>query len=122
MLEVMHDRSTPTCLVVRCGGKISEEEYAAFRVAIDEVIQRAAEPSAVFVVESSPGYGDSEVAREDLSFGTHEYRQLRRAAFVGDVKWVNNIVKAFSWLTRTEERVFEGSDLEQAIQWACSMQ
>ncbi len=119
MLEVMEERSTPTCVVVRCGGKVSGEEYERFLPVIDEAIERGAGHAAgVFVIESSPGYGDAKAFSDDVSFTIHRYAKLDRVAFVGDVKWVDSMVRAFAWLTRAEERVFPSDQLDEAIEWA----
>lgn len=119
MLEVMEERSTPTCVVVRCGGKITGEEYERFLPIIDDAIERAAGyASGVFVIETSPSYGDSKALEDDVSFVIHRYAKLDRVAFVGDVKWVDSMVRAFAWLTRAEERVFPGDQLDEAIEWA----
>jgi hypothetical protein len=119
MLEVMEERSTPTCVVVRCGGKVSGEDYERFLPVIDDAIERGAgHASGVFVIESSPSYGDSRAFDDDVSFVIHRYAKLDRVAFVGDVKWVDSMVRAFAWLTRAEERVFPSDQLDEAIQWA----
>ncbi len=119
MLEVMDERSTPTCVVVRCGGKVSGEEYEGFLPVVDAAIERGAgHASGVFVIEASPSYGDPKAFEDDVSFVIHRYAKLDRVAFVGDVKWVDSMVRAFAWLTRAEERVFPGDQLDEAIEWA----
>lgn len=119
MIEIDRDRSTAGCIVVRCGGSIQGAEYDAFLDEFDKAAGRfGGNLSAVFVIESPPSYGDSDAFKDDLHFGTHEYRELRRAAYVGDVEWVEALVRAFGWLTRTEERVFAASQLDAALAWA----
>lgn len=119
MIAIDKTESTGNCIVVHCGGKIEGAEYDAFLDEFDTAAGRAGgNLSAVFVIKSAPSYGDSEAFRDDVHFGTHEYRELRRAAYVGDVGWVDALVKAFGWLTRTEERVFPASEFEAAVAWA----
>lgn len=119
MLELMDNRSTPTCLVARCGGKVSGDDYDAFLPIVDKAIaDGGGHASAVFLMESSPSYADGKAFQDDVSFAIHRYAKLDRVAFVGDIKWVDAMVRTFAWLTRAEERVFSGDQLDSAILWA----
>jgi len=119
VIEVDMDRSTPRCLVVRCGGKITGAEYTIFLDDFDTAAKTApGSLSAVFVLESTPSYGDIEAFKGDWRFGTHEYGRLRRVAYVGDVGWIKALVKTFGWLTRAEERTFSSSEFDDAREWA----
>ncbi len=119
MLEVIEDMSTPTCVVARCGGKVSGEDYERFLPVIDEAIENGnGHASGVIVLDSSPAYGDLKAFEDDVSFVIHRYARLDRVAFVGDVRWVDTIIRAFAWLTRAEERFFAADQVDEAIEWA----
>ena len=48
-----------------------------------------------------------EAIKADTHFGVMDYRHVRRAAFVGDQKWVEWFIKLIGPFTRAEERLFQ---------------
>ena len=61
---------------------------------------------------------DFEAAKADFHFGTHQYRQVEKAAFVSDKKWMEGIVKIMDPFTRrTKEKNFEPDQIEEALAW-----
>ena len=65
------------------------------------------------------GWDGLDAAKADFRLGTHQYRQVERAAFVGEGKAQRRFVKIFDPFTRhTEERFFEHDQLEKAWSWA----
>ena len=60
-----------------------------------------------------------DAAKADFRLGTHQYRQVERAAFVGQGKGQKRLIKIMDPFTRhTEERFFEHDQLEEAWNWA----
>ena len=92
MVEIL-ENTTDACVVARFGGKVSGEEYREFLDAVDERLKTRDRVSMVADLSEFEFYGDFEAFREDLHFGTHEYRRVERAAFVGDQKWIELFVK-----------------------------
>ena len=119
MLKVLADKSTPTCLVAECGGKITADEFRKYAAALDAAIEAGAgKASAVCLISSSPSE-DWGSFKEDLKLARRDASKLTRVAYVGDVKWVDWGVKAFGWLWRGgEEKVFPTGELDAAIAWA----
>lgn len=59
-----------------------------------------------------------EAAKADFHFGTHQYRQVEKAAFVSDKKWLEWSVKIMDPFTRrTKEKNFEPHQLKDAWAW-----
>jgi hypothetical protein len=121
MLDVLADKSTPTCVVVECGSAITAEGYEAWIAAMNAAIETA-EPgkaSAVFVMTSTPHDADWDAVKADFS-GMHAYQSLARVAYVGDSKWLNWVIDAFGWLTKAEEKTYSSGQLDEAVAWACA--
>ncbi len=119
MVEIL-DKSTPTCVVVRFGGKVTGEEYKKFLEAIDERLERNPLVNMVADLSEFEFYGDFKAFKEDCHFGTHEFRKLNKCAFVGDRKWIDLVVRLMGPLTRAEEKAFGAGKLDEAFEWASS--
>ena len=64
------------------------------------------------------GWEDLAAAKLDYQLGTHQYRKVQKAAFVGDKKihkWMVRLIDPFT--RQTEERYFDTSQLDQAWGW-----
>jgi hypothetical protein len=121
VLNVLAEKSTPTCVVAECGGKITAEEFRSCDGVLDAAIEASGgKATAVFYMTSSPMDADWAAFKDDWAMGTHEYRELAKVAYVGDVAWVDFVVKAFGWITRAEEKTFPADQLDEAIAWACA--
>jgi hypothetical protein len=122
MIEILPDRSTPTCVVSQWGDTLRAEDFVALDAAVDAALE-AADPdgkaSAVFVFESMPFPENWDAIKSDTSFVRHEYSKLARVAYVGDVKWIDIKIAALGWTTRPDDRTFASTELDAAIAWAC---
>ncbi len=119
MVEIL-EQTTDTCVVARFSGKFTGEEYKRFLDAVDERLARHEKINMVAVIPEFTFYGDFESLKEDIHFGTHEFRRMNRAAFVGDHKWIEAFVKLAEPFSRAEEKRFPADGLEEACEWACS--
>jgi hypothetical protein len=119
MIKIL-EASTPTCIVVECGGKLTTEDYDAMLEALDRAIAAAGadKPSMVFTMTESPMDADWAAFKDDMRFGTGEYRDLARVAYVGDIAWVKLMVDALGWMTKAENKTFPLDQLDEAIAWA----
>ena len=122
MIEILSDRSTPTCVVSQWGNPLRAEDFLVLDDAIDVALQAAGQggtASAVFVFVSMPFPENWDAIKSDTSFVVHEYSQLARVAYVGDVKWIDLKIAALGWTTRPDDRTFASTELDAAITWAC---
>jgi hypothetical protein len=84
---------------------------------LDEAIAAHGEINLLVLIEDFEFKG-FDAAKADLHFGTNQYRQVEKAAFVSDKKWMEWSIKIMDPLTRrTEERIFEPEQLKEAWTW-----
>ncbi|MBU1942999.1 MAG: STAS/SEC14 domain-containing protein [Actinobacteria bacterium] len=113
------DETTDTCVVVRFGGKVTGDEYKVFLDAIDDRLKESEKVDMVAELTEFTFYGDLEAFKEDAHFGTHEYRKVGRAAFVGDSKWIKVFIELSRPFYKAEEKQFASGALDEAVAWAC---
>lgn len=119
MLEILSE-STETCIGFKASGKLVVEDYEKLLPKIDQAIKDHGKINMVVILEDLEGWEGLDAAKADFRFGTTEYRNVERCAFVSDKKWHKWAVKLMDPFTRrTDEEYFEPSQLQQAWQWAC---
>jgi SpoIIAA-like len=118
MIEIL-PQSTETCLAVRFSGKVNGQEYQQFLDAIAKRLQSDNQVGLVIELQDFRFYGDFESVKKDFKFGFGEYKHIRRAAFVGDRKWIEWFTRLIDPFTRAEEKHFPEDQLEAAFSWAC---
>ncbi|MFC2031438.1 STAS/SEC14 domain-containing protein [Chloroflexota bacterium] len=117
MFELLPE-STENCVGFGISGKVTAEDYELLLPKLDEAIDAQGNINLLVLMESFEGWDGLDAAKADSRMGTQQYRQVRRAAFVGEGKWQKRLVKIMDRLTRhTEERFFEIDQLEEAWQW-----
>jgi hypothetical protein len=117
MIEIL-PQTSETCLVVHFSDKVSGQEYQRFIDAIEERLNTSEKVSLVCEFVGFDFYGDFESAEKDLKFGLKDYKHIRRAAFVGDQKWIKWFTRFIGPFTRAEEKHFPAGQLEAAVTWA----
>ncbi len=119
MFEILSE-STATCIGVKVSGKVTGKDYEGFMAKVDEAIKAHGKINMLLLMEDFQGPADLDAAKADFKFGTGQYRQVERCAFVGDKGWYKWVVKIMDPFTRrTEEKFFEPSQLQEAWDWAC---
>jgi hypothetical protein len=117
MIEIL-PQSSETCIGFKVSGKVTAEDYDVFLPKLDEAISAYGEINLVVVMGDFEGWAGLDAAKADFKLGTHQYRQVEKAAFVGDKKWQEWMVKIMDPFTRrTDERFFDLDSLEDAWQW-----
>ena len=110
--------STESCLGFSISGKVAAEDYDVLVPKMDEAISVHGKINLLVVIENFEGYASLDAAKDDFKFGTQQYRQVEKAAYVGDKKRQEWAVKLMNPFTRhTDERFFEPDQLEEAWQW-----
>jgi len=117
MIEIL-SRSTESCLAVSFQGKVTGQEYQQFLDAIEARTKSTAALNLVVNLKDFDFYGDFESAKKDFKFGFGEYKDIRRAAFVGDQKWIEWFTRLIGQFTHAEERHFAQNQFEEALSWA----
>jgi hypothetical protein len=117
MIEFLPQSST-TCLVVHFSGKVTGSEYQQFLDALGERLKTGDQINIVVEFARFEFYGDFEAAKQDFMFGFGEYKHIRRAAFVGDQKWIELFTRLIGPFTKAEERHFTKGEFATAYHWA----
>lgn len=118
MFEIL-SQSTDTCLSARFSGKVTGDEYQQFLDAVEMRLKSNEKISLVLVLTGFEFYGDFAAARKDFKFGFGEYKQIQRAAFVGNQNWIDWFTRLIAPFTHTEEKHFPEGEIEAACEWAC---
>ncbi len=118
MFEIL-PQSNPKVLVTHFSGKVMGEDYQQFVDAIDERMKAGDELNLVVDLTGAEFYGDFSAFKKDVKFTTHEYKKIRKAALVGDQKWIDWYTHTLGHLTPTEEIHFPVGKTQEAIDWAC---
>ena len=117
MIEILPE-STENCIGFKISGEIDAEDYDTLLPKLDAAIAAHGKINLVVVLENMEGFDGIEAAKDDFRFGTHQYRQVEKAAFVSDKKWLERMVKLMDPFTRrTEEKTFAMDQLEDAWAW-----
>ena len=119
MIEIL-PLSSEACLAVHFSDKVTGPEYQQFLDAIEERLKTGEKVSLVCEFAGFDFYGDFESAKKDFKFGFGEYKHIRRAAFVGDQKWIEWFTHFIGPFTRAEEKHFPQDQFEAAFNWACA--
>jgi hypothetical protein len=117
MFELLPE-STEKCIGFKVSGIVTDEDYDGLLPVLDKAIAAHGKINLLVVFGGMEGWEDLDAAKADFDFGTQQYREVERAAFVGDKKWQKWIVKIMDPFTRrTDERYFSLAQLEEAWQW-----
>jgi hypothetical protein len=119
MIEIL-PQSTERCLLVHFSGKVTEAEYQQFLDVLIECLKTSEKVALVVEFAGFEFYGDFDAARMDLKFGFGDYKQVHRAAFVGDQKWIAWFTRFVGPFTRAEEKPFAAGQMAAAVGWACN--
>ena len=117
MIEILPE-STETSIGFKVSGKIEAADYEVLVARVNEAINKHGRINLLALMGEFEGVKGFDTLKADLSFGTQEYRQVDKAAFVGEKTWQEWMVKIMDPFTRrTDERYFELDQLDAA--WEC---
>ena len=117
MIDIL-PKSSEAAIGFKVSGKITAEDYDVLLPKLDEAITAHGKINLLVMMGDLKGWDGMDAAKDDFKFGTLEYRQVERAAFVGEKKWQDWLVKAMDPFTRhTDERFFKMDQLEGAWHW-----
>ena len=117
MIEIL-PLSTESCLVVHFSGKVTGLEYQQFLDSLAERLKTGEPVSLVVELAGFEFYGDFDSVKKDFKFAFGEYKDIHRAAFVGDQKWIAWFTRFIGPFTRAEEEYFPAGQVEAAFDWA----
>ena len=86
MFEIL-DQSTEACIGFKVSGKVSAADYDILLPKLDKAIEAQGKINLVVILEDFDGWAELDAAKADFKFGTTEYRNVERCAFVSDKEW-----------------------------------
>ena len=92
MIEIL-SQSTDTCVGIKFSGKITAEDYEVLLPKMDEAIAASGKINFLVVMGDFKWRGGLEGAKADFKMGTQQYRQVEKAAFIGEKKWQEWMLK-----------------------------
>jgi len=117
MFEILPE-STEFCIGFKISGEVEADDYEKLLPKLDAAIAAHGKINLLVVMEELEGFDGFEAAKADFRFGTHQYHQVEKAAFVSDKKWLERMIKIMDPFTRrTEEKIFEPEQLDEAWAW-----
>ena len=117
MFEILPE-STAACIGFKISGEVEAEDYENLLPKLDAAIAAYGKINLLVVMEDYEGFDGLEAAKADFRFGTQQYRQVERAAFVSDKKWMGRMVKIMDPFTRrTDEKTFDPGEIDAAWAW-----
>ena len=97
---------------------MTAEDYDVLIPQLDRAIAASGKINMLVVMGDFKWRGGLDGAKADFQMGTQQYRQVEKAAIVGDKKWQEWMVKFMDPFTRrTDERYFELDQLDDAWGW-----
>jgi hypothetical protein len=116
MLRILNDMP-PGTVGVEAVGKVTEEDYRDVLAPAVAVALQRQDLRLLYVLgrefdSYSPG-----AAWEDTKLWAKNLKGWERVAIVSDADWLENAVKAFSWLMPGEMKVFETDEMREAKGW-----
>lgn len=117
MIEIL-PQSTDKTIGFKISGKVAAEDYDILLPRLDEAISAHGKINLLVLMGDFKGWSGLDAAKVDYKMGTQQYRQVEKAAFIGEKSWQAWTVKIMDPFTRrTEERFFEIDELDEAWQW-----
>ena len=99
-------------------GKVTAADYDYLLPKLDEAIATYGKINLLVVMGDFKGWDALDAAKDDFKFGTHQYRQVEKTAFISDKKWQKWMIKIMDPLTRrTDERFFDHEQIDDGWQW-----
>ena len=83
MIEIL-PKSTETSIGFKISGKLTGEDYENLLPKLDQAIDEHGKINLLVLMEDFKGKFEFDAAKADFHFGTHQYRQVEKAAFVSD--------------------------------------
>jgi hypothetical protein len=117
MIEILPE-STETTIGFKISGKLTGEDYEKLLPKLDQAIEAHGKINLLVLMEDFSGKFEIDAAKADFHFGTHQYRQVEKAAFVGDERWMEWMIKIMDPFTsRVEEKFFQTGQIDEAWTW-----
>ena len=103
-------------VIVRAAGTLTGDDYRAFVVRMDRMIERRGPLRVLFQMEELDGWAPG-AAWEELAFQLRHRNDVTRVAVVGERRWIAWAATLSGLLTSTEVRHFDAGEGVEARTW-----
>lgn len=111
-----HEEEDGKILVIHASGKLSREDYDHFVPEMERLIRRHGQISILFEMHDFHGW-EAGALWEDTKFAMRHFRDIKRAAIVGERRWQNAMAHFCRPFTKAEVRYFDHAQLATAHHW-----
>jgi hypothetical protein len=117
VIEIL-PQSTGKTIGFKISGKVNAEDYDVLLPRLDQAISAYEKINLLVLMGEFKGWSGLDAAKADYKMGTQQYRQVEKAAFIGEKKWQAWMVQIMDPFTsRTDERFFSLDELDKAWHW-----
>ena len=104
-------------VAIRTCGEVTANDYEDVLIpALEEVLTTHSKARVLYQVEADSRFTAGAIW-DDTSFGLGHLFSFERIAIVSGVDWINNSVKALSFMMPFQVRVFGPDDVQAALDW-----
>lgn len=104
-------------VAIRTSGEVTADDYEEVLIpALKEVLAAHPKARVLYQVEADSHFTAGAIW-DDTSFGLGHLFSFERIAVVSGVDWINNSVKALSFMMPFQVRVFGPDELQTAMDW-----
>ncbi len=115
MIEVM-ENTNGKCVALRVSGKITREDYIGIIPQLERTIDIWNGINLLIKIEQVEGIAMGAVW-EDAQFNLKYFREVHRAALVGDQEWLNWVVKISQLFVHEAAQLYSSDQFEVAWKW-----
>jgi len=113
----------PGVVGVRVSGRLSGEEFRAFRPTWDKLVKTDQIRFVEVIDDDYSGFGPGGLIEDcKLGFGAlfRHHSAFKRIAVVTDMEWAVHALHALAWMVPGEIEVFGRDELDRAKEWAAA--
>lgn len=104
-------------VVIEAEGKIGADDYDVLVPAVEKTVKEQGYANLVLVTKGLKGETLGGI-KNDAKFAFSEYNNVKKFALVTDQDWLRAGLKIMAPFTRTEEKIFDLDQQDEAEAWA----
>ncbi|MCA9343145.1 STAS/SEC14 domain-containing protein [Candidatus Saccharibacteria bacterium] len=103
-------------VIFEASGKIAANDYEVLTPTVKKIIDKYGHANLMIIAEDLKGETFNAMSK-DMKFGFGPYLKVKRFALVSDQEWLRAAVHVMSPFTKTEEKVFNLDQKDEAEAW-----
>lgn len=118
MLQLLEE-SKGDLVAIRISGHVDKSDYAVMLPVLEEKIKQHSKIKVYAELQDVETYS-LEALWEDVKFDIRHAADFKKAAIVGDQKWLDMLTIVASPFTSAQVKYFDFKEREQAMEWVKS--